>query len=147
MGSDGVVHLPEPVDLHRERVAVVGESGSGKSTTAAALIGLLPGSGRVAAGTISFAGEDVTHASDARLRELIGWKHHDGGSPPGGGQPAGWQFGEGDGAERRTGPGTCRWPRAGVWARGVGRGRYSSGGWVARSRVTSVVPRWSRRNW
>ena len=38
-------------------------------------------------------------------------------------------------------------PAPGVLARGVGRGRYSSGGCDARSRVTSVVPRWSRRNW
>ncbi|ROP34580.1 peptide/nickel transport system ATP-binding protein [Pseudokineococcus lusitanus] len=73
----GAEEVPAVVDVdltvrEGERVAVVGESGSGKSTTAAALIGLLPGSGRVAAGTISFAGEDVTHASDARLLRLRG---------------------------------------------------------------------------
>ena len=38
-------------------------------------------------------------------------------------------------------------PRWSVLARGVGRGRYRSGGCDVRSRVTSVVPRWSRRNW
>ena len=58
---------------------------------------------------------------------------------------AGWG-GEGD-AGCSIWPGTCRWPRAGWLARGVGRGRYRSGGCVAGSRVTSVVPRWSRRNW
>ncbi|GAA2025577.1 ABC transporter ATP-binding protein [Pseudokineococcus marinus] len=73
----GEAEVPAVVDVdltvrEGERVAVVGESGSGKSTTAAALIGLLPGSGRVAAGTITFAGEDVTHASDARLLRLRG---------------------------------------------------------------------------
>nr|WP_298806508.1 ABC transporter ATP-binding protein [uncultured Pseudokineococcus sp.] len=73
----GEAEVPAVVDVdltvrEGDRVAVVGESGSGKSTTAAALIGLLPGSGRVARGTISFAGEDVTHASDARLLRLRG---------------------------------------------------------------------------
>ena len=38
-------------------------------------------------------------------------------------------------------------PAPGVLARGVGRGRYWSGGCDVWSRVTSVVPRWSRRNW
>ena len=55
-----------------ERLAVVGESGSGKSTTAAAVLGLLPGSGRVTGGTIAFRGEDITHASPQRLLDLRG---------------------------------------------------------------------------
>ena len=55
-----------------ERLAVVGESGSGKSTTAAAVLGLLPGSGRVTGGTIAFRGEDITHASPQRLLGLRG---------------------------------------------------------------------------
>ncbi len=55
-----------------ERVALVGESGSGKSTTAAAIIGLLPGQGRVSGGTIRFRGEDITHADEKRLRQLRG---------------------------------------------------------------------------
>ena len=49
--------------------------------------------------------------------------------------------------DARSGLGHAGGPAPGVWARGVGRGRYSSGGCVVRSRVTSVVPRWSRRNW
>ena len=43
-----------------QTVAIVGESGSGKSTTAHAIIDLLPGSGTVTSGTIMFDGEDLT---------------------------------------------------------------------------------------
>ncbi|ONI90341.1 ABC transporter ATP-binding protein [Actinosynnema sp. ALI-1.44] len=55
-----------------ERVAVVGASGSGKSTTAHAIMGLLPGTGHVTSGRIRFRGEDVTHAGEHRLRRLRG---------------------------------------------------------------------------
>lgn len=55
-----------------ERVAIVGESGSGKSTTAASILDLLPGTGQVTAGSIEFRGEDITHASERRMRELRG---------------------------------------------------------------------------
>jgi peptide/nickel transport system ATP-binding protein len=55
-----------------ERVAVVGESGSGKSTTAHAVLGLLPGSGRITGGRILLRGEDITHAREKRLRRLRG---------------------------------------------------------------------------
>ena len=55
-----------------ERLAVVGESGSGKSTTAAALLGLLPGSGRVTGGSVTFRGEDITRPSRERLLRLRG---------------------------------------------------------------------------
>ncbi|MDO9380262.1 MAG: ABC transporter ATP-binding protein [Nocardioidaceae bacterium] len=74
-GRDGVVPALHGVSLQvheGERVAVVGESGSGKSTTAAAVLSLLPGSGRVTGGTIAFRGEDVTHADEKRLRRLRG---------------------------------------------------------------------------
>ena len=55
-----------------QSVAVVGESGSGKSTLAAAVIGLLPGTGRVTGGTIRFDGEDITRAPSRRRQELRG---------------------------------------------------------------------------
>jgi peptide/nickel transport system ATP-binding protein len=55
-----------------ETVAVVGESGSGKSTTAMSIMGLLPGGGHVTDGTITFKGEDITHASPKRFTELRG---------------------------------------------------------------------------
>jgi peptide/nickel transport system ATP-binding protein len=55
-----------------ERVAVVGESGSGKSTTAHAIMGLLPGAGRITGGAIRWRGEEVSHAGESRLRRLRG---------------------------------------------------------------------------
>jgi len=55
-----------------QTVAIVGESGSGKSTTAAAIIGLLPGTGRVTGGTIEFDGRDITHLSTKQWVELRG---------------------------------------------------------------------------
>ncbi|WP_175956461.1 ABC transporter ATP-binding protein [Schaalia sp. Marseille-Q2122] len=55
-----------------QTVAIVGESGSGKSTTAAAVIGLLPGTGKVTAGTIEFDGRDITNLSDDEWVELRG---------------------------------------------------------------------------
>ena len=55
-----------------QSVAIVGESGSGKSTLANAVIGLLPGTGRVTGGRILFDGEDISHPSAKRLRELRG---------------------------------------------------------------------------
>ncbi len=55
-----------------QTVAIVGESGSGKSTTAAAIIGLLPGTGRVTGGTIEFDGRDITTLSTKQWVELRG---------------------------------------------------------------------------
>ena len=55
-----------------ETVAIVGESGSGKSTLAHSIIGLLPGGGHVTGGTITFDGEDITHASNRRMTALRG---------------------------------------------------------------------------
>ena len=55
-----------------QSVAIVGESGSGKSTMAHAVIGLLPGTGRVTGGTIRFQGRDITHLSPQELTALRG---------------------------------------------------------------------------
>jgi peptide/nickel transport system ATP-binding protein len=55
-----------------QTVALVGESGSGKSTTAAAILGLLAGGGRITNGHIVFDGEDITHASSRQLETLRG---------------------------------------------------------------------------
>ncbi|MBD2892234.1 putative ABC transporter ATP-binding protein [Actinomadura sp. RB99] len=55
-----------------ETVAIVGESGSGKSTTAYALLGLLPRSARVVRGRIGFDGRDLAGLPERRWRELRG---------------------------------------------------------------------------
>jgi peptide/nickel transport system ATP-binding protein len=55
-----------------QTVAIVGESGSGKSTTAAAILGLLPPGGRITAGRIEFDGVDLTSAGRRQLRATRG---------------------------------------------------------------------------
>ena len=55
-----------------QTVAIVGESGSGKSTTAHAIIDLLPGTGHVTGGQILFEGRDITQAAPGRVRGLRG---------------------------------------------------------------------------
>lgn len=51
-----------------QTVAIVGESGSGKSTTAHAIMDLLPGTGRITSGSIRFDGKELTAASK---REIV----------------------------------------------------------------------------
>jgi peptide/nickel transport system ATP-binding protein len=58
--------------LRGQTVAVVGESGSGKSTTAAAILGLLPPGGRISSGRIHFDGRDLTGADRRLLRTIRG---------------------------------------------------------------------------
>ncbi|SEO46303.1 dipeptide ABC transporter ATP-binding protein [Trujillonella endophytica] len=55
-----------------EVVALVGESGSGKSTTAHAVVGLLPAGGRIDGGSIHFSGRDLTGASEKELQLVRG---------------------------------------------------------------------------
>jgi oligopeptide/dipeptide ABC transporter ATP-binding protein len=55
-----------------EILAIVGETGSGKSTTASAVIRMLPGNGRVTAGGVSFGGRDLLHLSIGEMRRMRG---------------------------------------------------------------------------
>lgn len=57
-----------------EVVALVGESGSGKTTTAQAVIGLLPENGRVEHGAIRLNGEDIARWTGKRFDAIRG-KH------------------------------------------------------------------------
>ncbi|MCQ9390332.1 ABC transporter ATP-binding protein [Pseudomonas viridiflava] len=55
-----------------ECLALVGESGSGKSVTAHSILQLLPRSGTVTTGSITYRGQQLVGASDQTLRELRG---------------------------------------------------------------------------
>ena len=56
-----------------ESISFVGESGCGKSMTALGIMGLLPEKiGRIASGSISFNGEELTTVSQKRLRAIRG---------------------------------------------------------------------------
>ncbi|WP_341944964.1 ABC transporter ATP-binding protein [Microbacterium sp. LWH11-1.2] len=55
-----------------ETLALVGESGSGKSTTAHALLGLLPQGGRVDGGSVRLGDLDISGWSDRALRGIRG---------------------------------------------------------------------------
>ena len=55
-----------------QTVAIVGESGSGKSTLAHAVIGLLPGNGKVLGGSIRFDGEEIGKAGRNKILALRG---------------------------------------------------------------------------
>jgi peptide/nickel transport system permease protein len=73
--QDGEVTVLTDVDLDirpAEAVGLIGESGCGKSVTARSIMGLLPGSGRVTAGQIWFAGRDLAALSERDLRQIRG---------------------------------------------------------------------------
>jgi oligopeptide/dipeptide ABC transporter ATP-binding protein len=67
--NETFVHAVDGVDLQLKRgevIALVGESGCGKSTLALTLIGLE----EATEGRIFFAGQDITHASEAERKAL-----------------------------------------------------------------------------
>jgi len=70
-----VSHALRGIDLtvaRGERLAIVGESGSGKSTAALALLGLLPHTGRIVAGSARVSGIELNGASERIARRIRG---------------------------------------------------------------------------
>ena len=73
--TDGEVQAVKNASFSLPRgktLAIVGESGSGKSTTAMAVIGLLPGNGKVASGSIRFDGAELVGMPEAKMRAIRG---------------------------------------------------------------------------
>ena len=73
--TTGVVPAVRKANLTLYRgqtVAIVGESGSGKSTLAMAIIGLLPGTGKVAGGSIKFDGRELTGLTEKEMQQVRG---------------------------------------------------------------------------
>ncbi|WP_017933964.1 dipeptide ABC transporter ATP-binding protein [Nocardioides sp. Iso805N] len=73
--SFGDTEVLHGVDLRldrSERLAIVGESGSGKSTLVGAVLGLLPGSGRVTSGSIRLAGQELAGSHERVWRSVRG---------------------------------------------------------------------------
>lgn len=74
-GRDGLRRVVHDVSFEvapGEVVALVGESGSGKTTTSSAVLGLLPGGGRIEGGAIRLSGTDLAGWSDRRLESVRG---------------------------------------------------------------------------
>ncbi len=71
----GTIHAVQHVSFTlrpNETLGLVGESGCGKSTTALALMGLLPPNGRAVTGDVEFEGRNLLTMSPKELRRLRG---------------------------------------------------------------------------
>ncbi|WP_223586739.1 ABC transporter ATP-binding protein [Microbacterium sp. OVT16B] len=74
-GQDGMREVLHGIDLDihpGETVAIVGESGSGKSTTATAIVNLLPGTGRITEGSVTLSGRELTALSRDEIEQVRG---------------------------------------------------------------------------
>jgi oligopeptide/dipeptide ABC transporter ATP-binding protein len=71
----GLVKAVNNVSLYideGELVGLVGESGCGKSITALSVMKLISAPGKIVGGSITFRGEELTTASDERMRDIRG---------------------------------------------------------------------------
>ncbi|WP_454652334.1 dipeptide ABC transporter ATP-binding protein [Bradyrhizobium liaoningense] len=71
----GIVKAVQHVDISvakGETLAIVGESGSGKSVTSYAVMRILDRAGKIAEGSVMFAGIDVRAATEDQMRDLRG---------------------------------------------------------------------------
>lgn len=71
-GANEVLHGVSFDIFPGETVAIVGESGSGKSTTASAVVNLLPGNGLVTGGTIKLDGRELTDLNATQMERIRG---------------------------------------------------------------------------
>ena len=73
--SQGEVEAVRGIDLavrEGEILCVVGESGCGKTVMCQSVLHLLPRYGKIKRGQVRICGEDVTHASEKKMRKLRG---------------------------------------------------------------------------
>ena len=71
----GIVKAVQHVNISvakGETLGIVGESGSGKSVTSYAVMRILDRAGKIAEGSVMFAGVDVKNASESDMRDLRG---------------------------------------------------------------------------
>ncbi len=72
---EGVVKAVNDVTFHigeGELLGLVGESGCGKSITALSIMRLISPPGKIAGGSIKFKGEELTTATNSRMRQIRG---------------------------------------------------------------------------
>jgi oligopeptide transport system ATP-binding protein len=81
-----------------EVLALMGESGAGKSISALAIMGILPPTGHIASGRMTFAGRDLLALTPAQRRKVRGTRmamiHQDAPTALNPVYPVGWQIAE-----------------------------------------------------
>ncbi|WP_206099737.1 ABC transporter ATP-binding protein [Longirhabdus pacifica] len=74
--DEGNIPAVDDIDFHLDEgeiLGIVGESGCGKSVTSLSIMGLVPNPpGKITDGSITFQEEDLTKASEKRMREIRG---------------------------------------------------------------------------
>ena len=71
----GIVKAVQHVNIQvakGETLGIVGESGSGKSVTSYAVMRILDRAGRIAEGSVTFSGMDLSNAEESEMRDMRG---------------------------------------------------------------------------